>query len=225
MDEFLDGFAVVHPLLQERLGRGLLCFLGGHILLGRLAAGDLSLLRALRLPLATLGGRLDGGAAGRGSAGASMVIVDALHVVLEVPLAGKSISRHTALTALVLAKEWLLTMSMEAMSFALVTEKACSRREASTLAGLSLAAVRLQMRVDEFATAEEGKKVSQFARIQEKGGQIQGINLLIIALELLGLVVARRISFPGAMEQAVCAGGGVLVQIMVPGALSIPAIS
>jgi hypothetical protein len=55
-----------------------------------------------------------------------MVVVDALHVVPEVPLAGESISGHGTLTSLVDAKERLVTMAMESVSLTLMAEEARS---------------------------------------------------------------------------------------------------
>jgi hypothetical protein len=80
-----------------------------------------------------------------------MVVVDALHVVPEVPLAGESISGHGTLTSLVDAKERLVTMAMESVGLTLMAKEARSRREAGALARLGLAAVGLQVRVHEFA--------------------------------------------------------------------------
>ena len=80
-----------------------------------------------------------------------MVVVNTLHMVLEIPLAGESVARYAALASFILAEERLVTVPVEAMGLALMTEKAGSRGEPGTLASLSLAAVRLQMRVHKFA--------------------------------------------------------------------------
>lgn len=47
-----------------------------------------------------------------------------LHVVLEVPLAGKSIARNAALAAFVLAEEGLVTVSMESVGLTLMAKEA-----------------------------------------------------------------------------------------------------
>lgn len=47
-------------------------------------------------------------------------------------------------------------MAVHGMGLALMSEKACGRREAGVLAGLHLASVGLQVRVDEFAVDRGG---------------------------------------------------------------------
>jgi hypothetical protein len=54
----------------------------------------------------------------------SGVIVDSLHVVPEIPVAWKAISRNSSLTTFIGAKEWFVAVSMHGMSFTLVAEKA-----------------------------------------------------------------------------------------------------
>lgn len=150
LEEVLHGLTVLHPLVKKGLGRGLLGLLGnGHGLDDRLAAGGGLSLSHFSLALTSLG-RLGGSVGGRAT-GASVVVVDALHVVAKVPLAGESISGHGTLTSLVDAKERLVTMAMESVSLTLMAEEARSRREAGALARLGLAAVGLQVRVDKFA--------------------------------------------------------------------------
>lgn len=80
-----------------------------------------------------------------------MVIVDSLHVVTEVPLARESIAGHGTLTTIVDAKERLLAMTVETMGLTFMTEETSSGGKSSTLTGLSLAAVGLQVGVNEFA--------------------------------------------------------------------------
>lgn len=48
-------------------------------------------------------------------------------MVLEVPLPRESVSGNAALTAVVMAKEGLVAMSVEPMSLALMSKKAGSR--------------------------------------------------------------------------------------------------
>lgn len=56
-----------------------------------------------------------------------------------------------ALATIVSAQVWLLAMAMHGMRLALMAKKAGSGREAGVLAALNLAAVRLEVRVHEFA--------------------------------------------------------------------------
>ena len=49
--------------------------------------------------------------------------------------------------------------------------------------------------------------------------------LLIVALELLGLVVARWVTLPRAMEKAVRSSLGGFVQVVVPGSLAVAAVA
>lgn len=72
-------------------------------------------------------------------------------MVTEVPLARESISGDGTLTAIVDAKERLLAMAVETVGLTLMAEEAGSGGKSSTFAGLSLAAIRLQVRVNEFA--------------------------------------------------------------------------
>lgn len=146
----LHGLVVVHPEVEKGLS-GILDLLGsGHGLDSRLAAEWSPSLGYFRLALTSLG-RLSN-TRGRGAASTSVVIVDSLHVIPEVPLTGKSISRSGTLATVVDTKERLVTMAMEAVSLTLVAEEAGSRRESSTLARISLAAIGLEVRVDEFAS-------------------------------------------------------------------------
>jgi uncharacterized membrane protein YadS len=63
-----------------------------------------------------------------------VVIVNTLHVVAQVPLAGESISVNSTLTALINTKERLVTMAVESVSLTLMAEQASSGREAGALA-------------------------------------------------------------------------------------------
>jgi hypothetical protein len=80
-----------------------------------------------------------------------VVVVNTLHVVTKVPLARESVSVNGTLTTLVNTKERLVTVAVESVGLTLVAEQAGSGREAGTLAGLSLAAVGLQVRVNKLA--------------------------------------------------------------------------
>ena len=151
LGHLLERLAAVHPLLQEGLGDGHLGLLGGYALLGCLAARAGLRLGDIRLALPSLAGLLDRGVSGRGPTGASMVVVDTLHVVLEVPLAGKSVARDATLAAFILAEEWFVAVTMKAMRLALMAEETGGGGEPSPLARLSLAPVRLQVRINKFA--------------------------------------------------------------------------
>lgn len=88
-----DHLAVVHPLFNERLDRGLLWLWGRHRLDGGLAAGGaLGIRNIRRLALASLGGLLS--SSNRGATSAAVVIVDSLHVVSQIPLAGETAARN-----------------------------------------------------------------------------------------------------------------------------------
>ena len=82
-----------------------------------------------------------------------IVVVDASHVVLEVPLAGESVSGKRPVASFVGAQIRLVSMAVHGVSLTLVSEKACSRREAGVLARVHLASVGLQVGVDKFATS------------------------------------------------------------------------
>jgi len=115
-------------------------------------------------------------------------------VVPEVPLPGESMSGLRALTTLVGAEVGLLAVAVHGVGLTLVTEQASSRRETGILASLDLAAVGLQV----------------------------GINkLVVVALELLGPVVASGLALPWAVEKAIGLGIGILVQNVVPGRLTL----
>lgn len=134
-------------------------------------------------------------------------------MVLEVPLARESVAGNSALTTFVLAKEGLVTMAMEAMCLTFMSEKASSGREAGSLTSLSLATIRLEVRVNKLATLKLASGVV-IARLYK-------IYSLIVALELLGLVVAAALALPGAVVQSILAGCGVLVQHVAPSRLPI----
>lgn len=55
-----------------------------------------------------------------------MVVMNTLHVVTQVPLAGESISRNGALTALINTEERLVAMTMESVGLTFMAEEASS---------------------------------------------------------------------------------------------------
>lgn len=149
-DHVLYCSAVVKPLLKKRLGGDFLWLCHWHGFHRSLAAGGGLLFRDIGLPLAALGG-LRSGSGRRGATGTTVIIVNALHVVPEVPLAGETITGHSTLAAVVHAKERLVTMAMQSVGLTLVTKEASGGGESSSLTGISLAAVGLEMRIHEFA--------------------------------------------------------------------------
>jgi hypothetical protein len=127
-----------------------------------------------------------------------MIVVNTLHVVAQVPLARESVARNSTLTALVNTKERLVAVAMESVGLALMAEEASSRRKAGALARLGLAAVGLQVRVNEF---------------------------VIVALELLGSVTAARLALPGAVVKSILKGGSLLVKVMIAGRLAVAVLA
>lgn len=63
-----------------------------------------------------------------------------LHVVKQVVRSGESVIRAGSVTILELAEEWLVSVSVESMGLALVTEKTSGGGEAVVVAVLVLAA-------------------------------------------------------------------------------------
>lgn len=78
----------------------------------------------------------------------------------------------------------LFTVAVQTMRLALVPQEARRRRKARTFAGLCLATVWLQVRVNKFAWTRSADS-PLFLRVF---GVVP--DLLVVALELLGLVVA-----------------------------------
>lgn len=81
----------------------------------------------------------------------AIVVVYAPHVVPQVPLAGEAMSRKRAFTSLISAEIGLLSMSVHGVGLTLMTKKASGRRETSVLAPFNLAAVGLEVRINELA--------------------------------------------------------------------------
>jgi hypothetical protein len=136
-------------------------------------------------------------------------------VVAQVPLARESVARNSTLTALVNTKERLVAVAMESVGLALMAEEASSRRKAGALARLGLAAVGLQVRVNEFA-----------GRVSTHHLNLQVNNfLLIVALELLGSVTAARLALPGAVVKSILKGGSLLVKVMIAGRLAVAVLA
>lgn len=151
----LQSLVVLIPLVHHGLfsgsHRGSLCRVSGSMLT---AAGAVYGVLVLALPAL---GRLCGrrvsrrGGSADGIERVSIVIVNAPHMVLQVPLARESISGNGTVTSVICAKVRLVAVTMHRMGFPLMSEEASSRRESSILAGLNLASVRFQVRVNKFA--------------------------------------------------------------------------
>jgi len=84
----------------------------------------------------------------------AIVLVHTLHMVEEVVATREAVTRHSSLAVPEVAQVWPGAVPMHTVSFPLVTEKACSRRELNTDTSLLVAAERLQVRVDIFAGIE-----------------------------------------------------------------------
>jgi len=102
---------------------------------------------------------------------------------------------------------------MHGVGLALVAEEAGGGGEAGVLAAFDLAAVGLEVGVDELARG---------GLIWEQREASAG-SLLVVALELLGLVVAGGLALPGAVVEAVRLGIRILVEKVVPGRLTFAA--
>lgn len=102
-------------------------------------------------------------------------------MVTQVPVARESAARNGTVTSLVGAKVGLVSMTMHGVGLTLMSKKTGSGGESGVLARINLASVRLQVGVHEFAG--DG--------VKEAKPKIEAMeNLLVVALELLGLVVA-----------------------------------
>ena len=123
--------------------------------LGGLAGAGLLVARGLllvALPLAAAGRSRRSNSRRRGGLNSgTVVVVHPAHVIPEVPLAGEAVTWLGALASLISAQVGLLAMAVHGVGLTLMTKKAGSRREAGILAPLNLAAVGLQVRVDELA--------------------------------------------------------------------------
>ena len=126
---------------------------------GRLlaAAGD-KIRNILALPLAALGVLVSVGASvvghrrsTGGADSAAVVVVNASHVVLEVPVPGESITGDGTVATLVSAQVGLVAMAVHGVSLTLMAQQAGCGGEAGVLARSNLAAVGLEVRVDKLA--------------------------------------------------------------------------
>jgi hypothetical protein len=108
-----------------------------------LASGGLLLLRSLAD---------SGGSVRRARTVRRSIVVDTPHVVKKVPSAGESISGNGTVASFKEAEMRVVSMAMESMSFALVTEEACVGRELQLgiHAGGHLATVWLQVGIQIF---------------------------------------------------------------------------
>jgi hypothetical protein len=140
------------------------------------------------------------------------IIVHTPHVITEIPMAGKAISCSAALAALIGTQVWFVAVSMHGVGFTLMTKEAGRGREPGVLAGNNLASIRFQVRVHEFA----GKNhVVSFLIGQGLKERI----VLVVALELFRLVLARWLAFPWAVVKPIGLSSHILVQWMIPGSV------
>jgi hypothetical protein len=113
-------------------------------------------------------------------------------VVTKIPVTGKSISRNGSVTVICSTEEWLFAVSVHGMGLALMAKKASSWREACVSTSLDLAPVGLQVGIDTFAA------IVVLVQNMHRGVKIKSV--LVVALELFGLVVARGVHrFPRAV--------------------------
>lgn len=76
-----------------------------------------------------------------------------LHVVTEIPVAGKAISEDASFTTIIGAKEGLVAVSMHGVGLTLVSEETGRGRKVEVLTSNDLAPVGLEMRIHEFTDA------------------------------------------------------------------------
>lgn len=109
------------------------------------------------------GGSIRGAGALRGS-----VVVDSPHVVKEIPAAGEAVSWDGTVTSFKEAKVGVISVSVESMGFALMTEQACIGREVklSVHTARDPTAVRLQMGIQ--VLAAPGISLRNFRCIQSE---------------------------------------------------------
>lgn len=152
LENALKSLLVLTPLSTVNIGLSLSL----ANLVGRLARAGLLLgflLVTIALSLATPG-RSTSSRRGRrrsGLGGRAVVVVHTPHVVPQVPLAGEAMSGKRAFASLISAEVGLLSMSVHSVGLALMTKKASSGRETGVLASFNLAAVGLEVRIDELA--------------------------------------------------------------------------
>jgi hypothetical protein len=103
----------------------------------------------------------------RGLSSGPIVLVYSLHVVEEVVATGEAVTWHRSLAIAEVAQVRPRAVTVHAVSFTLVAEKACSRRELHTDTGLLVAAERLQVRVDVLAVGKSDNV---------KGGMRKGLK-------------------------------------------------
>jgi len=79
--------------------------------------------------------------------------MNTFHVITQIPMSRKAISRLASLTTLKRAKERLLPMPVHSMRFTFMAKKTCCGGETSVLTRLGLATVWFQVGVDKFAAS------------------------------------------------------------------------
>jgi hypothetical protein len=68
--------------------------------------------------------------------------MNTLYIILEILMAGETVSWNTMLTAFVGAKVWFVPMTMHTMSFTLMAKKDRNRRETGIPVDSDLALIR-----------------------------------------------------------------------------------
>lgn len=79
--------------------------------------------------------------------------MNTFHVITQIPMPGKAITRDSSFTALKGAKKWFLPVSVHGMGLTLMAKETGSGRETCVLTGMDLTTIWLEVRVDKFAAA------------------------------------------------------------------------
>jgi hypothetical protein len=155
--ELLDNLLEFLCVLQVTINQARLRGLGLHHRRGSNSLQNLLLEGVRGLGLALLASEKLGRGRGSSSLGwrGPLVIVHALHVVSEIPMAWEAISGYATLAAFVGTKVGLVSVSMHGVGFTLMTKKTGRGRETGVLTKRNLAFVWFQVGVHEFASRED----------------------------------------------------------------------
>lgn len=104
----------------------------------------------------------------------------------------EAIAGNSSLAGIIGTEEGFVAMSMHGVGFTLMAEETGRRREMEVLTGDYLAAIWFEMGVHEF---------------------------IVIALQFLGLVLARGLAFPWAVVKSIGTGRDIVIQRMVPSSI------
>lgn len=99
--------------------------------------------------------------------------MDPLHVVKEVPSAGKAISRDRSVTSFKQTQVGVVSVAVQSMGFSLMTEKASVGRklQLGIHTGGNLAAIRLQVRVQVFTAYMSVSSNNNHREVEELTGK------------------------------------------------------